>query len=146
MFLEDGWCGSKVKMCKTALFSNVWIGTDLMRSYGTFPLQTKARVKLQAAGDKLARVRQFYKMINERFLKSFQLEENLCVDQAMITYHGKHSAKQYIKGKPIMFGYKLWCLRLSCSVWIILWEKPNSARAWTIDYCYNSSNKVVVRR
>ena len=28
----------------------------------------------------------------------------------MIPYSGKHSAKQYIKCKPIKFGYKLWCL------------------------------------
>ena len=28
----------------------------------------------------------------------------------MIPYFGKHSAKQYIKGKPIKFGHKLWCL------------------------------------
>ena len=32
----------------------------------------------------------------------------MCVDESMIPYFGKHSAKQYIKGKPIKFGYKLW--------------------------------------
>ena len=63
-----------------------------------------------AAGDKLAKVRPLYKMMNEWFLKSFQLEENLCVDEAMILYYGKHSAKQYIKGKPTKFCNKLWCL------------------------------------
>ena len=26
----------------------------------------------------------------------------------MIPYFGKHSAKQFIRGKPIRFGYKLW--------------------------------------
>ena len=62
------------------------------------------------AGEKLAKVGSFYKMMNERFLKSFQLEENLCVDEAMIPYYGKHSAKLYTKGKPIKFGYKPWCL------------------------------------
>ena len=48
--------------------------------------------------------------MNEQFLKYFQLEENVCVDEAIIPNYGKHSAKQYIKGKPINFGYKLWCL------------------------------------
>lgn len=28
----------------------------------------------------------------------------------MVPYYGKHSAKMYIRGKPIRFGYKLWCL------------------------------------
>ena len=63
-----------------------------------------------AAGDKLVKIRPFYEMMNEWFLKSFELEENLCVDEAMIPYYGKHSAKQYIIGKPIKSGYKLWCL------------------------------------
>ena len=63
-----------------------------------------------AAGDKLVKARPFYEMMNEKFLKSFQVEENLCIDEAMIPDCGKHSAKQYIKGKPIKFGYKLWCL------------------------------------
>ena len=28
----------------------------------------------------------------------------------MIPYHGLHSAKQFIKGKPVKFGYKMWML------------------------------------
>ena len=60
-----------------------------------------------AAGDKLAKVRPFYEIINERFLKPFQLEENLGIEKAMIPYYKKCSAKQYVKGKPIKFGYKL---------------------------------------
>ena len=42
--------------------------------------------------------------MNERFLKSFQLEENLCVDEAIIPSYGKHSGKQHIIGKTIKFG------------------------------------------
>ena len=60
-------------------------------------------------GDKLAKVRPFYIMMNQRFLNAFQFDQ-LCVDESKIPYFGKHSAKQYIKGKPIKFGYKLWCL------------------------------------
>ena len=45
------------------------------------------------ARDKLVKIRPFYEMMNEWFLKSFELEENLCVDEAMIPYYGKHSAK-----------------------------------------------------
>ena len=28
----------------------------------------------------------------------------------MIPYFGHHSAKQFIRGKPIRFGYKIWCM------------------------------------
>ena len=74
-----------------------------------------------AAGDKLAKVRPFYEMMNERFLKSFQKEKNLRVDEATIQYFGKHSSKQYIKVKPIKFGYMLWCLN-SCLDYLVKCE------------------------
>lgn len=32
------------------------------------------------------------------------------LDEAMKPYHGHHHKKQFIKGKPIKFGFKLWCL------------------------------------
>ena len=48
--------------------------------------------------------------MNQSFLNVFLFDQRFCVDESMIPYFGKHSAKQYIKGKPIKFGYKLWCL------------------------------------
>ena len=32
------------------------------------------------------------------------------IDETMIPYLGKHGTKQFICGKPIRFGFKLWCL------------------------------------
>lgn len=32
------------------------------------------------------------------------------VDEAMVPYYGKHGCKQFIRGKPVRFGYKVWCL------------------------------------
>ena len=48
--------------------------------------------------------------MNQRFLNASQFDQQFCVDESMIPYFGNHSAKQYIKGKPIKFGYKLWYL------------------------------------
>ena len=31
----------------------------------------------------------------------------------MIEYLGRHGCKQCIRGKPIRFGYKVWCLNTS---------------------------------
>lgn len=28
----------------------------------------------------------------------------------MVPYFGRHSAKMFMKGKPVRFGFKLWCL------------------------------------
>jgi len=61
-------------------------------------------------GDKMAKVRPLYSMLNERFLLFWLAEQDLDVDESMIPYYGKHSAKQFIRGKPIRFGFKLWCL------------------------------------
>ncbi|KAJ8912152.1 hypothetical protein NQ315_006116 [Exocentrus adspersus] len=36
----------------------------------------------------------------------------------MIPYYGKHYAKQYIKGKPIRFGFKNWALCTSNGCYI----------------------------
>ena len=36
--------------------------------------------------------------------------KNFNIDESMVPYCGLHSAKQYIKGKPVKFGYKLWML------------------------------------
>lgn len=62
------------------------------------------------AGDKMAKIRRLYTMMNERFLMFWPPEQDLDVDESMIPYYGKHSAKQFIRGKPIRFGFKLWCL------------------------------------
>ena len=36
--------------------------------------------------------------------------KSLSIDESMVPYRGLHSAKQYIKGEPVKFGYKLWML------------------------------------
>lgn len=44
-------------------------------------------------------------------------------DEAMKPYYGRHGMKQYIRGKPIRFGFKIWCLTtfdgylIKCSVY-----------------------------
>ena len=55
-------------------------------------------------------------MINQRFLNTFQYDQQLFVDKSMIPCFGKHSAKQYIKGKPIKFGYNSGALILTMAI------------------------------
>lgn len=45
------------------------------------------------------------KHLNVSYLRHDGIEENLSVDESMIRYYGKHYAKQYIRGKPIRFGF-----------------------------------------
>lgn len=64
--------------------------------------------------DRFAKVAPLWKLMNEKWLKYFPGEMNLCVDESMIPYFGRHGAKQHMHGKPIRFGYKAWslCTRL----------------------------------
>ena len=41
---------------------------------------------------------------------NFIPEQTLSVDERMIPYFGHHGAKQYIYGKPIKLGYKMWVI------------------------------------
>lgn len=63
-----------------------------------------------ASDDKFAKVRPLFNLLNTRFLEYAELAEHLSIDESMVPYFGRHSAKQFIRGKPIRYGYKMWCL------------------------------------
>lgn len=62
------------------------------------------------ASDRLYKLRPFLDNLGESFKKHGGLDECLSIDESMIPYYGKHYAKQFIKGKPIRFGFKNWAL------------------------------------
>lgn len=62
------------------------------------------------AGDKFAKVRPLMAMLNEKYLNFTQFQQHLSVDESMVPYFGRHGAKQFLRGKPIRFGYKMWAL------------------------------------
>ena len=48
--------------------------------------------------------------MNKKFQQSGIFETYLSVDEEMVPYFGRHSAKMFLRGKPVRFGFKLWCL------------------------------------
>ena len=43
--------------------------------------------------------------------KQFDIfHELLSIDESLIPYHSHHSARQFIRNKPIRFGYEMWML------------------------------------
>ena len=55
----------------------------------------------------------FYKVrpISDHLNKTMEInkaEEFLSVDEIIVPYYGRHRDKQFIRGKPVRFGYKLW--------------------------------------
>ncbi|KAK9743668.1 Transposase IS4 [Popillia japonica] len=58
--------------------------------------------------DKFSKVRPLFE-IKKRFIELAPNEEHHSVDESMVPYFGRHGTKQFIKGKPIRWGYKFWC-------------------------------------
>lgn len=61
-------------------------------------------------GDKLFKVRPLFTLVTESFKKFGVFRKNLSIDEMMVKYYGKHGMKQFMRGKPIRFGYKFWAL------------------------------------
>lgn len=51
-----------------------------------------------------------FDLLNKRYIQFGVFYEHLSIDETMVPYFGRHSAKMFIRGKPIRFGYKLWAL------------------------------------
>lgn len=49
-------------------------------------------------------------LINKKFQQHGVFHRNLSVTESMVKYFGHHPCKQFIRGKPIQFGYKNWKL------------------------------------
>lgn len=60
--------------------------------------------------DKMWKLRPLMDLLKFKFIENWIPEQDLDYDESMIKYFGKHSCKQFIRGKPIRFGYKMWCL------------------------------------
>lgn len=60
--------------------------------------------------DKVWKLRPFMDKVKSKMLQHYQPEREMNYDESMIKYYGRHSCKQFIRGKPIRFGYKMWCL------------------------------------
>ena len=65
------------------------------------------------AGHKLAKIRHLQVKANALLQQFGLFEKDLSIDERMVPYFGRHSAKMFIRSKPIRFGYKNWVLASS---------------------------------
>ena len=56
--------------------------------------------------DAYFKVRPIFNILNETG-RYFNTAQMYSVDESMIPYFGKHSSKQFIRGKPVRFGFKV---------------------------------------
>ena len=80
--------------------------------------------------DKFIKICPFLNMLKQRFLNHFKPTRNLSYDESMIKYYGKHGCKQFLRGKPIRFEYKVWSLN-QANEYLVNLELYQGARANT---------------
>lgn len=56
--------------------------------------------------DRIFKIRPLFEHFNKKFMNLAQpLPMTWAVDEAMEPYYGRHGLKQFIRGKPVRFGY-----------------------------------------
>ena len=60
--------------------------------------------------DKMNKISSLYDIQNCTLVQFNIFHDLLNVDESMVPYFGCQSAKMFISGKPICFGYKIWCM------------------------------------
>lgn len=63
--------------------------------------------------DKMFKLRPLSDVLQKKYCQFGMLHEELSIDESMVKYYGHHSAKQFIMGKPVRFGYRNWALTSS---------------------------------
>ena len=61
-------------------------------------------------GNKIAKVAPVYISVKATLAKFGVFNEDLSIDESMVPYFGRHSAKMFICGKPIHLGYTVWSI------------------------------------
>lgn len=65
---------------------------------------------LQSTNDRMFKVRPLMELLNKKFRQHGIFHKALSIDESIIKYSGHHPCKQFIRRKPIRFGYKNWML------------------------------------
>ncbi|CAK1595638.1 unnamed protein product [Parnassius mnemosyne] len=89
---------------------------------------------IRTDSDKFAKLRPLFDLLNKIFSDMAPFEQNYSIDEAMVPYYGGHSCKQFIRGKLIRWGYKLWvgATRLG----YLFWFDPYQGHFSNIPACY----------
>ena len=69
--------------------------------------------------DKLRRIRKFYDHFRNRCQALFQPHKNVSIDERMVKSKARFSFKQYIKNKPVKFGFKVFALCDSATSYLV---------------------------
>ena len=60
--------------------------------------------------DRCHKIRPLISCLNENFMQFGYIHNDYSIDEKIIGYYGRHPIKQFIRCKPIRFGFKEWAL------------------------------------
>ena len=60
--------------------------------------------------NKFAKISYLHQSMNKKLSQFGIFHKKLSIDESMVQYFEKHSAKMHVRGNPICFDYKLWSL------------------------------------
>lgn len=69
--------------------------------------------KINNSTDRMYKLRPLINALINKFSQWGIFHKDLSIDESMVKYYGGHPVKQFIKGKPVRFGYKNWVLSSS---------------------------------
>ena len=61
----------------------------------------------------MSKIAPLYEMLNRNLIQFGIFNKLLSVDESMVPYFGRHSAKMFNRGKPVHFSFRIWCLCVS---------------------------------
>ncbi|KAB0805176.1 hypothetical protein PPYR_02146 [Photinus pyralis] len=84
--------------------------------------------------NKFSKINPLLNHLSQKFIEHAPLQENHSVDEFMIPYFGRHGSKQFIRGKPIRWGYKFWMATTTKGY--IEWFEPYQGSSTNLDERY----------
>lgn len=69
--------------------------------------------KIGDSKDRMYKIRPLADKLIEKFCQWGCFHKNISIDESMVKYFGHNPAKQFIRGKPVRFGYKNWMITSS---------------------------------
>ena len=79
--------------------------------------------------DKFAKLRSLIKLLNQKFQCHSPNEEFYSFDESMCEYYGRHGRKQFLRGKSLHFGFKIWrgTTPLGYLIWFDLYQEKSAS-------------------
>ena len=93
--------------------------------------------------DRFIKVRKLFDNLNESSKKYMPNIKERSIDECMIPYYGPHGDKQYIRGKPVRYGFKCWAM-CSSTGWLFHAEPYCGKSTWIPDVGLGQGPNVVL--